>query len=194
MYFYFCKTLYRIMFRFIVSRFNEGNDMGKEDKKRSLKNRISGAQGIMESGAYELALSEVESISEAAKKYKLKGVVLSANQLRSKIVVLMKWKNKNEKITKERLFQAKLERKTLEKIKQIMRVSTRISLDRMQEALDIDNKTFNDKIFDWAEEFEFTIDGDYLVINKETVSDFIDSLDRQFDMWEKAEKERDGKI
>lgn len=87
-----------------------------------------------------------------------------------------------------------MERDALDKIKQMIRVSTRINLDRMQDALDMDNKTFNDKIFDWAEEFEFIIDGDYLIINKETISDFIDSLDRQFAMWEKAEEERDGKI
>jgi len=43
-------------------------------------------------------------------------------------------------------------------------------------------------IFKWAEEFSFTIDGDYLVINKETVSDFIDALDDEYKKWTSTDK------
>ncbi len=58
--------------------------------------------------------------------------------------------------------------------------------------MDVD--TFNDIIFDWAEKFGFTIDGDYVVINKDSVSDFIDSLDKQFIKWEKIEKDKISKV
>lgn len=58
----------------------------------------------------------------------------------------------------------------------------------MQNVLHIDKKTFDNKIFIWAREFGFIIDGDYLIINKETVSDFIDALDKQFAIWEKGKE------
>ena len=64
----------------------------------------------------------------------------------------------------------------------------------MQDALDMDQKQFDFVIFDWAAEFGFTIDGEYLNINKESVSDFIDALDKQFTLWESSEKDKNGKI
>lgn len=82
----------------------------------------------------------------------------------------------------------------VEKVKAMLEVSTRINLDRMQDALNIDKKVFNDKIFEWARQFGFTIDGDYLIINKDTISAFIDALDRQFAQWGKAEATKEGKI
>ena len=58
----------------------------------------------------------------------------------------------------------------------------------MQNVLDMEKKTFDNKIFEWAREFDFIIDGDNLVINKDTVSDFIDALDKQFASWEKGKE------
>ena len=57
-----------------------------------------------------------------------------------------------------------------------MKVSTRVKLDRLQEVLNIERTQFNNKIFEWAEEFDFKIDGDYLVVNQDTLSRFISSL------------------
>lgn len=86
--------------------------------------------------------------------------------------------------------QLEKETKTIEKIKTMLEVSTRISLNRMQIALKMDDLSFNNKIFDWAKKFGFTIDGDYLIINKDTVSEFIEMLDKQFVTWDqnKAKK------
>jgi len=89
---------------------------------------------------------------------------------------------------KKKLEQEKEEKEKLEKIKKMMSVSTRINLDRMQNVLDMDKKTFDNKIFEWAEEFGFTIDGDNLIINVNTVSDFIEALDKQFASWEKGKE------
>jgi hypothetical protein len=72
--------------------------------------------------------------------------------------------------------------------------SDQIEIERLRELLNIDKKQFNEKVFDWASEFSFQIDGEYLIIDKEKVSDFIDELDRQFDTWAKEEEERDKKI
>ncbi len=69
------------------------------------------------------------------------------------------------------------EKEQIEKIKKMMEVSTRIPLDMMQDALSLDKSTFHKKIFDWAHQFNFTIDGITLVINKkEKISDFINEL------------------
>jgi len=65
----------------------------------------------------------------------------------------------------------------LEEIKRIMQTSTKVNLDRMQDVLGMERKKFNKDIFRWAEIFNFSIDGDYLVVNKETVSNFISYLD-----------------
>ena len=35
---------------------------------------------------------------------------------------------------------------------------------------------FTEKVFQWAEQFHFLIDGDYLVINQNTTSDFLNDL------------------
>ena len=81
-----------------------------------------------------------------------------------------------------------------EKIKTMLEVSTRISLDRMQDVLEMEKKRFNKRIFDLAKQYGFTIDGDYLIVNKETVSDFVDSLEKKFKEWEKLEDDESYKI
>lgn len=81
-----------------------------------------------------------------------------------------------------------------EKIKTMLEVSKRISLDRMQDVLEMEKKTFNKRIFDLAKQYGFTIDGDYLIVNKETVSDFVDSLEKKFKEWEKIEDDESYKI
>ena len=91
-----------------------------------------------------------------------------------------KAKIEREKVEREK---AKKER---EKLERMMRVSSRIRLDIMRDVLNLDLHTFNEKIFEWAEEFSFEVDGDYLNINKDTVSSFIDSLEKKFSEWEKV--------
>ncbi|TFF88657.1 MAG: hypothetical protein EU549_02615 [Promethearchaeota archaeon] len=86
------------------------------------------------------------------------------------------------------------EKELIEKIKKIVKVSNKIKLDMMRKSLKISEDEFLDKIYDWAERYDFRIDGEYLIINKETISDFIDSLDSQFDEWNKKETREEGKI
>jgi len=73
--------------------------------------------------------------------------------------------------------QTKFSIENLEEIKRIIKTSTKINLDRMQDVLGMERKNFNKEIFRWAEIFNFKIDGDYLVVNEETVSNFISFLD-----------------
>ncbi|MFX0070204.1 MAG: hypothetical protein ACFFAO_03850 [Candidatus Hermodarchaeota archaeon] len=81
----------------------------------------------------------------------------------------------------------------MEQIKKILNVSNRIKLDLVRRALFMDQQSFDNKILDWANQFNFKIDGDYLVTNVETVDDFINMLDEQFVMWEESEKLKLGK-
>ncbi len=85
------------------------------------------------------------------------------------------------------------ERERREKIERIMQVSSRIRLDTMRDVLNLEPKIFHERLIDWAEEFGFEIDGDYLNVNKDRVSDFIEKLDKQFSDWEQVEKDRIGK-
>jgi len=99
-----------------------------------------------------------------------------------------------EPIEMERKDLVENESSIAEKIKTMLEVSTRISLDRMQDVLELEKKTFNKRIFDLAKQYGFTIDGDYLIVNKETVSDFVDSLEKKFKEWEEIENDENYKI
>lgn len=91
---------------------------------------------------------------------------------------------RKKQLERERI-QKEQEKAILEKIRKMMEVSSRIKLDMMQNVLKIDKSTFSNKIFEWARQFNFIIDGDYLNIDKDSVTDFITELDRQFESWRK---------
>jgi len=80
------------------------------------------------------------------------------------------------------------------KLEKMFKVSNRIKFEMMRDALKIEEHLFNELIFEWADKFNFTIDGDYLIVNKETVDDFIQALDKQFKSWESKERNKFGKI
>ncbi len=86
------------------------------------------------------------------------------------------------------------EKDILEKLRKMMNVTTRIKLEMMRTYLEMDEDIFNKRIFDWAPEFGFTIDGEFLIIKQEAVSDFIDELDKQFDAWHKEEEGKNKNI
>jgi len=67
----------------------------------------------------------------------------------------------------------------LEKIIKLMSVSDRLRLDIMRDIFEMDPHDFNHKIIDWADICGFTIDGNYLNIDKAKVSDFIDILRKE---------------
>ncbi len=66
-----------------------------------------------------------------------------------------------------------------EKLKKILRVSVRIKMEQMRNMLDLDQKIFDKKLLDWASEYNWTIDGDYVVVKKESVDDFIGRFSQQ---------------
>ncbi|MBY9020604.1 MAG: hypothetical protein KGD67_06080 [Candidatus Lokiarchaeota archaeon] len=107
--------------------------------------------------------------------------------LKKKLKMYTKDKSKTEKLY-ELLNQAKLyksseqirlrreEQEKIERIKSMMEVSNRLRLDMIRVALDMDEELFTRKVFQWAKEFNFLIDGDYLIINQESYKEFIEDL------------------
>ncbi len=86
------------------------------------------------------------------------------------------------------------ERDSIEKLKKILGVSNRFRLDMMMDILNMDKKTLIDKLKNWSADFGLKINGNYLIIKKDTVLEFIDALDKQFRVWEKIEKRKMKKI
>ncbi|MBA7584206.1 hypothetical protein ES708_26159 [subsurface metagenome] len=78
------------------------------------------------------------------------------------------------------------DKEKIQKIEKMMVESDSLSLDTLRDALKMDAHTFSNKILDWAIDYGFEIDGDYLITNKSTISDFIDELDKYFTLWEKG--------
>ncbi len=74
-----------------------------------------------------------------------------------------------------------------DKLRKILAVSDRIKMDMIQRALELDANTFSDKIFEWAAEFKFRIDGDYVVMEGGDVTGFISKLDAEFADWGKMD-------
>ena len=86
----------------------------------------------------------------------------------------------------EKRFQIK-ENVLITKLKEFAEVSQKIRLSMLRNALDLDKRTFDNKIFKWAKEFNFKIDGDFIIIEGD-VLEFINSLDNKFKDWEKGSK------
>lgn len=92
---------------------------------------------------------------------------------------------------------AKMEREDKEKVKIIKKIlieADSIQLDTLRNALKMNVHNFNNKILDWSIDYGFEIDGDYLITNKNTVSAFIDELDKYFTTWDKIELKKNNKI
>jgi len=88
------------------------------------------------------------------------------------------------------------DKKLIEKVETMLKVSTRIKLEMMREALDIDERLFSEKIFEWAEKFNFVIDGDYLIVKSGNISAFVKNLllDQEFLKEKKKKKKTDQTI
>lgn len=82
----------------------------------------------------------------------------------------------------------------IQRIEKILRVSNKLRLSMMRNALELDKEFFDVKVFDWADEFGFTIDGDYLLVNTENVAGFVESLSREFEEWGAREMDKQGKL
>ncbi len=85
--------------------------------------------------------------------------------------------------TEDEIRQHAAEEARMKKLQQIIKVSTKLAVERIAQVLELSVDETWKRVFDWAEKFQFTIDGDYILFNKDTVNDFIASMDKEFASW-----------
>ena len=68
------------------------------------------------------------------------------------------------------------QRKNLEQLKSLLEMSKRIKIEMIQTLLNIEKDKLLELLIDWGVKHQFEIDGDFLIINKETLPDLIKSL------------------
>jgi len=132
-------------------------------------------------------LEEIKSSNTFIKLITKDGNLFTLLPLKKRLKHLIRDNHKAEKLLEllnqvkmykdsEQIRLAELEKERIKKITSMLEVSDRIKLGMMRNALDMDEKTFTDKVFEWAKKFEFVIDGKYLVINRDYINEFILSL------------------
>jgi len=84
------------------------------------------------------------------------------------------------------------ESKRFQKFKEIIKESDQVEMEEIYKLFkkEYDKRTFYRKIFEWASEFNFTIDGETLLLKEGSIADFIKRLDNMFLKWEQDEKEK----
>ena len=95
---------------------------------------------------------------------------------------------------KNKIEKEKLNRSIKEKLKKILKVSSRFRLDMLMDILDMDKKFLLKEIKNLVSDFGLEINENYLIIKNDTISDFIDALFLQFNEWEKDRYENGIKL
>jgi len=90
---------------------------------------------------------------------------------------------KRKKLLKE-------ERVQREDLQKILQHSNRVSKKMVRTVLGIDKSTFEEKISEWAAEFGFKVDGDYVFVPKDDLPEFIKELDKNFEEWQDLKKKK----
>jgi len=67
---------------------------------------------------------------------------------------------------------------TIEKLKSLLSMSKRVRFDMIQEILNVNKETLLSIIINWGKENYCEIDGDYLIINKKSLTQFLEDLNQ----------------
>jgi tetratricopeptide (TPR) repeat protein len=67
-------------------------------------------------------------------------------------------------------------KKTIQQLKSLFRVSKKININDIKDILDSERKKLLSHLVDWAEDYGFELDGDYLILNKESLPEFLNDL------------------
>jgi len=89
-------------------------------------------------------------------------------------------------------YKKKRERKRFEKFRSLIKGSDQIEVEKIYGFFkkEYDKRTFYRKIFEWASEFNFTLDGEILLLKEGSITDFIKLLDDMYIKWEQEEIEK----
>jgi len=74
-----------------------------------------------------------------------------------------------------------------DKLKRIMKISKTIRLDILRDLLEMDQNTFDNKLINLLKQFGTKIEGNYIIVNKETLSAFYDFIDEKREGWDTME-------
>ncbi|MHA1642594.1 MAG: tetratricopeptide repeat protein [Promethearchaeota archaeon] len=64
----------------------------------------------------------------------------------------------------------------IDEIKDLFKISKKIKIDHLRELLRLNMKELLHLLINWGQKYQFQIDGDYLIINKNTVEKFLNDL------------------
>lgn len=143
--------------------------------------------------AIELDPAELEYVFNLGENTELKHDFINALEIYKSLLEVSK---ENQGLLNKKIMNVstKMNASRLDRLKKTLNVSTKIKLDRLQDSLNMPSQEFNIKIVDWAYEFDFIIEGEYLITKKSTLSDFINSIDDEFQAWDKKSSLKEGKI
>ena len=115
-------------------------------------------------------------------------IITSAQQCFAFCVVLAGTKNEDNYGTRQLYslllnlegVKGKSEQQVIDKLKSMIQVSSRINITVLKEVLEVESSIFYQNIYNLAAQLELTVDGDYLKVDKISVSDFIRGLNEYF--------------
>jgi hypothetical protein len=70
----------------------------------------------------------------------------------------------------------RIKKDSIEKLRNLLKMSKRIKLDILEEVLNIEKSMIIDLILEWGEKYQFELDGEYLVINMDTLPELLKEL------------------
>ena len=74
-----------------------------------------------------------------------------------------------------------------DKLKRIMQVSNKIRLDMLRDLLEMDQNTFDNKLIAYMKQFGTKVEGNYIIVNKDTLAELLSDLDEKREGWDTME-------
>lgn len=87
-----------------------------------------------------------------------------------------------------------MESDRIDKLKKLVQVSKKVKVSQMAQILRMDEVELNERIVDWAEEYGFTLDGDFVEFGAGRKDEFINALNDAFSDWDKKTGNKFGKL
>ncbi len=100
-------------------------------------------------------------------------------------------KGSQPKVSAKKRSQPEVVRATLKKL---LTVSKRVRIDMLREYVEMDNDQFLEKLVEWAAEYNFTIDGDFIIPASDDAGRFVENIDAMFDAWEASSMTKGSKL
>ncbi len=167
------------------------------EKERNIYVEVYAKEGY---GEYNIIISEIEepvdsNLEEIVIIIIIIISIVAVGSIVGGFAYFKVYKGKRKvKIPDQKVQLEKKIREPIEVFDRMLRVSNRIKFDMMRNVLNMDEDTFKRSLFEWADKFSFKIESDEIIVNANTIDEFINELDKQFETWKKVEKEKNKKI